>query len=149
MGNSQRIIIEQRRRNWRIALGTIIAITIPFYCAGIFLWGTAPQKATPTPIGTQQPQIVTATSFPPTATPLGGFIPSVTPLAITPLFPTQDTGFPTQSFPTLVIPPTVTRFLSPTPPLPTQAPPPTNAPLPTNPPPPTQPAITNTPLPFD
>ena len=41
--------IERRRRNWRIGLITIIVITIPFYCVGIFLWGTAPQQHTPTP----------------------------------------------------------------------------------------------------
>ena len=149
MSNSQRLAAETRRRNWRVALGTIIAITIPFYCAGFFLWGTAPQR-TPTPIPSVTPggpQVVTATSAPPTVTPLGGFFPSVTPLGITPLFPTQG-GFPTQQLPTFELP---TRFLSPTPQIipPTQAPPPTNAPIPTNPPPPTQPAITNTPLPFD
>ena len=151
MSNSQRLAAETRRRNWRTILGVIIAITIPFYCAGFFLWGTAPQR-TPTPIPTATPggpQVVTATSAPPTVTPLGGFFPSVTPLGITPLFPTQDNGgLPTAQLPTLVIP---TRFLSPTPQIviPTNPPPPTNAPVPTNPPPPTQQAITNTPLPFD
>ncbi len=151
MSNSQRLAAETRRKNWRVALGTIIAITIPFYCAGFFLWGTAPQR-TPTPVPTVTeggPQVVTATPFPPTATPLGGFFPSVTPLGITPFFPTQDNGgFPTAQLPTLQLP---TRFLSPTPQIviPTNPPPPTNPPVPTNPPPPTQPAITNTPLPFD
>lgn len=149
MSNSQRLATETRRRNWRIALATIIAITVPFYCAGFFLWGTAPQR-TPTPVPTDasNPQIITATSLPPTVTPLGGFIPSVTPLGITPFFPTQDSGFPTPQLPTLVLP---TRFLSPTPQIvqPTNPPPPTNAPPPTNPPPPTQPLITDTPLPFD
>ena len=145
MSNSQRLAAETRRRNWRVVLGTIIAITVPFYCAGFFLWGTAPQR-TPTPIPTVTPggpQVVTATSLPPTVTPLGGFFPSVTPLGITPFFPTQDNGgFPTAQLPTLQLP---TRFLSPTP----QIVIPTNPPAPTQPPPPTQPAITNTPLPFD
>ncbi len=152
MSHSQRLVAaETRRKNWRIALGTIILITVPFYCAGFFLWGTAPQR-TPTAFPTTTPggpQVVTATPLQPTVTPLGGFFPSVTPLGITPFFPTQDNGgFPTQVLPTLVLP---TRFLSPTPQiiLPTNPPPPTNVPLPTNPPPPTQPAITNTPLPFD
>ena len=153
MSNSQRLIAaETRRKNWRIALGTIIAITIPFYCAGFFLWGTAPQR-TPTPIPATAtlngPQVVTATSLPPTITPFGAGPASITPLGITPFFPTQDNGgFPTQVLPTLVLP---TRFLSPTPQIiiPTNPPPPTNVPQPTNPPPPTQPAITNTPLPFD
>ncbi len=149
--HSQRIIAaETRRKNWRIALGTIIAITIPFYCAGFFLWGTAPQR-TPTPIPatftSTGPQVVTATPAQPTVTPFGGSFPSVTPLGITPLFPTQG-GFPTQQLPTLELP---TRYLSPTPQIviPTNPPPPTSAPIPTNPPPPPQPAITNTPLPFD
>ncbi len=150
MSNSQRLAAETRRRNWRIALGTIIAITVPFYCAGFFLWGTAPQRVpTAIPTATQGgPQIITATPLPPTATPFGGFIPSVTPLGITPFFPTQDNGFPTQQLPTLVIP---TRYLSPTPQIviPTNPPQPSNPPAPTNPPVPTQPAITNTPLPFD
>jgi hypothetical protein len=152
VSNSQRLLAaETRRRNWRIALGTIIAITVPFYCAGFFLWGTAPVR-TPTPAPTVTeggPQVVTATPLPPTVTPLGGFFPSVTPLGITPFFPTQDNGgFPTAQLPTLQLP---TRFLSPTPQVipPTNPPPPTNPLPPTNPPPPTQPAITNTPLPFD
>jgi hypothetical protein len=146
--NSQRLAAETRRRNWRVALGTIIAITIPFYCAGFFLWGTAPQRPpTLTPTSTGGPQVVTATPLAPTVTPLGGVIASITPLGITPLFPTQG-GFPTSQLPTLQLP---TRFLSPTPQIipPTNPPPPTNIPVPTNPPPPTQPAITNTPLPFD
>jgi hypothetical protein len=150
VGYSRREALEQRRRNWRIALGTIILITLPFYCAGIFLWGTAPQRATtPTPLPptTQGPQVVTATPLLPSPTPLGGFIPSITPLPITPLFPTQP-GFPTPIQPTIFIPtlaPTVTRFLSPTPFIqPTNPPPPTPIPQPT-----AIPAITNTPLPFD
>lgn len=145
---SRREAFENRRRNWRIILGTIIVITIPFYCAGIFLWGTAPQRGTPTPQVTQQPVFGTATPIIVTATIQGAV--SITPLPIT-LFPTQ------QPFPTFVIPtpiPSVsfpTRFLSPTPTFnqPTQAPPPTQAPQPTNPPPPTPQPITDTPLPFD
>lgn len=149
--HSQRLLAaETRRKNWRIALGTIILITVPFYCAGFFLWGTAPQRTpTPAPTFTSGPQVVTATTEPPTVTPFGGGVASITPLGITPQFPTQDNGgFPTAQLPTLQLP---TRFLSPTPPpiIPTNPPPPTNPPIPTNPPPPTQPAITNTPLPFD
>jgi hypothetical protein len=145
---SKREAVEQRRRNWRIILGTIIIITIPFYCAGIFLWGTAPQRTTPTPQPSQPPAAVgTATPIIVTATLQGEA--SITPLPIT--------GFPTiDQFPTFVIPtvPTVelaTRFLSATPTFtqPTQAPVPTQAPQPTQPPPPTQPPITDTPLPFD
>jgi hypothetical protein len=128
--------IERRRRNWRIGLITIIVITIPFYCVGIFLWGTAPQQRTPTPAisaTTLAPGIPSPT---PTNTPEGGVVPSITPFPIT--------VFPNTPFPTLGPPPTAapTRFLSPTPTLliPTQIPP-------TQPPPP--PLITDTPLPFE
>jgi hypothetical protein len=139
---SAREAIEQRRRNWRIALSIIIAVTIPFYCAGVFLWGTAPQRETPTPQATQQQVVGTPTPLVITAT-VPGFA-SITPLPIT-LFPTSQ-PFPTLNIPTpipsVIVP---TRFLSPTPIIvqPTQPPPPTN------PPPPTQPLITDTPLPFD
>jgi len=130
--------VERRRRNWRIGLITIIVITIPFYCVGIFLWGTAPQHpqgvltATPSSIlpGTPTPTF--------TLTPEGGVVPSVTPLPIT-VFPITFTSFPTFGPPPTETP---TRFLSPTPTfiIPTQ-PPPTV--------PPTVPPITNTPLPFE
>lgn len=147
MSESRFEAATRRQRNWRIGLISIIVVTLPFYCVGLFLWGTAPQRAataTPTSSG---PQVVTATSLPsqtPTATPLG-FIPSITPLPITVVAPTQV--FPTQiiasPFPTFtqVIP---TRFLSPTPTFPQ----PTVPPQPTT--PPVQPTleITNTPLPF-
>ncbi|MBL8157023.1 MAG: hypothetical protein JNM70_22810, partial [Anaerolineae bacterium] len=49
---SRREAIEQRRRNWRIALVIVIVITIPFYCAGILLWGTAPVRGVATPTWT-------------------------------------------------------------------------------------------------
>lgn len=151
MSYSKREAVEQRRRNWRIILGTIIVITIPFYCVGVFLWGTAPQRnATPTPTVTilappvtQGPIIVTATSQ---------GVPTITPLALT-VFPTIPTSiFPTFVFPTAI--PTVilsTRVLSPTPTvaIPTQPPPPTSPPQPTQAPPPTQSPITQTPIPFD
>lgn len=135
MNVSRREAIEQRRRNWRIALVIVIVITIPFYCAGILLWGTAPVRglATPTwtPPGaataTQGPIIVTATSQQGGAT--------ITPLPIT-LFPTASPT--TLILPTLFIP-TNTSVVPPT----------VFVPLPTNTPPPPAPAITNTPLPFD
>jgi hypothetical protein len=127
--------IERRRRNWRIGLITIIVITIPFYCVGIFLWGTAPQRAqgvTGTP-STFVPSTATPSLTP---TPDGGIVPSITALPIT--------VFPNTPFPTFGPPPTETptRFLSPTPTfiIPTQIPP-------TQPPPP--PLITDTPLPFE
>ena len=80
--------IERRRRNWRVGLITIIVITIPFYCVGIFLWGTAPQQRTPTPdvtVTTAVPGAPTAGASP-TTTPDGGVIPSITALPIT-VFP--------------------------------------------------------------
>jgi hypothetical protein len=131
--------IERRRRNWRIGLITIIVITIPFYCVGIFLWGTAPQQRTPTPIVTTATFAPGVPTLTPSLTPDGGVVPSITSLPITVLPPT---GFPTLAPPTLIQP---TRFLSPTPTfiIPTQVPP-------TQPPPPTPiPAITDTPLPFE
>jgi hypothetical protein len=131
--------IERRRRNWRVGLITIIIITIPFYCVGIFLWGTAPQQRTPTPNVTVTTAIPGAPTASPSNTPDGGVIPSITSLPIT--------VFPNTQFPTFGPPPTMTatRFLSPTPTfvIPTQIPP-------TNPPPPTSaPLITDTPLPFE
>lgn len=136
MRQAQIEAMERRRRNWRVGLITIIVITIPFYCVGIFLWGTAPQSVQRTPVPTSPPEVITAT-FPglPTDTP-PGFFPSVTPLPIT-LQPTQIV--PPTPFPTAIVP---TRFLSPTPtflpptPFPTVAPPTIEAP-------------TWTPLPFD
>jgi hypothetical protein len=128
--------IERRRRNWRIGLITIIVITIPFYCVGIFLWGTAPQNRTPTPV---IPATTLAPGVPspsPTNTPDGGVVPSITPFPIT--------VFPNTEAPTFGPPPTATptRFLSPTPTIvfPTAVPPTAV--------PPTA-AITDTPLPFD
>lgn len=141
MSYSRRLAAEQRRRNWRLILITIIIVTIPFYCAGVFLWGTAAPRVTPTPII----PTTAATQIPSTAGPSptpNGFEPSITPLALT----IQPTGFfptdivPPTLFPTLMIP---TRYLSPTPP-----PPPTA----TNPPPPTDvppPPVTDTPIPFE
>lgn len=136
MNVSRREAIEQRRRNWRIALVIVIVITIPFYCAGILLWGTAPMRGVATPTwtppgaatATQGPIIVTATSQQSGAT--------ITPLPIT-LFPTAS---PT----TLILP---TLFIPTSTPVATATPfvlPATNT-LPPPPPPP----VTNTPLPFD
>jgi hypothetical protein len=38
------VAVQQRRRNLRIVLFVIIIATLPFYCAGILLLGTAPQS---------------------------------------------------------------------------------------------------------
>ena len=145
----------RRKRIMRIVLFLIILSTLPFYCAGFLLWGTAggASRGTPTPFLTN--------------TPLGGEViptslPTVTPfsLTITVLAPLQPT--PLQFFsgggssggnggvvPTAYIQPTV--YIPP----PTQAP--TLTPFPTNPPPPsstpvplpTEPPLpTNTPVPL-
>ncbi len=143
----QLVAIEQRRRNLRIVLFVIILATLPFYCAGILLWGTAQRNqpaANLTGTATFTPLPTIATQTP---------IPSITPLSISatpfggPLLPT-----PGQYNPGTIS----TRVLSPTPfilptdifiPQPTQAPTLTPYPtqvLPTQPPPPTQ---TNAPPP--
>ena len=145
----QLVAIEQRRRNLRIVLFVIILATLPFYCAGILLWGTAPRST----VGLSQTNTATFTPIGRdwTATPLP--FPSITPLALSatpfsgPLLPTPGQFLPLP-----------TRYLSPTPYLlPTDAyvPQPTAAPtltpyptqeLPTQPPPPTQ---TQPPAPTD
>src|SRR5512145_855056 len=40
----QRTQVERRQRNIRLTLVAIIFITLPFYCAGLILWGTAKPK---------------------------------------------------------------------------------------------------------
>lgn len=106
--------VERRRRNLRIVLFAIILGTLPLYCLGFLLWGTAPQQnartptlASPTAITTQQ---ATATS--------NILFPSLTPFQ----FPTQNAPtvivptfqFPTSApFPTFA-PPTATSFVFPT-----------------------------------
>lgn len=121
----------RRKQNLRLVLFVIILATLPFYCAGIFLWGTAPQNAgqrTPTGSATVR-ATVTALA---TRTPIGfatipGGFPTSGPLPNTPgnwFPPVQPTfgGFATATFvypasstpaPTLtppVIPPTATLF---------------------------------------
>ncbi len=143
--------IERRRRNLRIVLFIIIVATLPFYCAGIILLGTAPQRS---PI--QRTATVTRgeTQTAPTAT--IQVFPSITPLS---------QGFPTQALPPTpgqFIPPTVGQVLPPTSILPTATfwvfptsttaptltPFPTETPFPTDPPPTDPPPATDTPLPF-
>ena len=140
----QLVAIEQRRRNLRIVLFVIILATLPFYCAGILLWGTAPR----TPTAADLTATSTFTPLPtiPSQTP----IPSITPLSMSatpfggPLLPTPGQYNPGQI---------ATRYLSPTPyilptdpfiPQPTAAPTLTPYPQATQPPPPTQ---TNAPPP--
>lgn len=139
-----RMQLERRRRNIRLILGAIIVITLPFYCAGVILWGTAPQRgvqATPNlPPVTNTAIIVPTVGGSVTATFIS--VPTVTSFPITIGVPPVTISFPTQP-PTIAVP---TRFLSPTPtflPLPTAIP--TNIP----PPPPPPPTDTPEPLPFD
>jgi hypothetical protein len=157
---------DRRRRNIRIVLFTIILGTLPLYCAGFLLWGTAPQRtlnvivtplATFTPIGSD----ITVTVGLPTVTPLGLSPTLLSPLQPTPLqfmpinrpppaIPTE-TPFLLPIIPTSTLAPSLTPFPTNTlPPIeaPTDVPPPIDVPVvptvevPTGPP-------TNTPLPFD
>jgi hypothetical protein len=111
----------RRRQNLRVVLFVIILATLPFYCAGIFLWGTAPQttgQRTPTGSAT-----VRATVTPlPTRTP-GGFatLPGGFPTS-GPLPNTPGNFFPPPIQPTFVFPPTVV-FPATSTPAPTLTPP--------------------------
>jgi hypothetical protein len=139
---SRQEAFEQRRHNLRLVFVIIIMFTIPFYCAGVFLWGTAPPRNRPTLTPNTPPPTGAASLVPATNTPFGQ-VATITPLPITIDVPTAGAptfGFPTADIPTAVIP---TRYLSPTPPivLPTAAPFVTDTPVP--------PPITFTPLPFD
>lgn len=136
---------ERRRRNLRIVLFIIIIATLPFYCAGFLLWGTAPARQS------NDRTTVTAT-FTPLATaltPSRTLQPSITPLGtqLSPLLPTPIQFFPpggggntnplppTESFPVFIPTATFAPTLTPLPtntfiPPPTLAPPPTNTPIP-------------------
>lgn len=136
--------LERRRRNIRLILLTIILITLPFYCVGIVLWGTAPQRPAQaiTPAATLPAQL-SPTPLVVTATLPGE--PSITPLPITVDF---GTVLPPTSFLPVTPSPAIlpTRFISPTPPVIL----PTAAPLATDTPPGPPPIpVDFTPLPFD
>jgi hypothetical protein len=100
--------LNRRRQILRIVLMGIIVLTLPFYCLGFYLWGTAPQAR---PIATTQPA---------SNTPLGGEQASLTPsptstiplfaTATLPLAPTpgQFIPLPTSVIPTSFVPPTAT-----------------------------------------
>lgn len=138
--------VERRRRNLRIVFVIITLGTLPFYCAGILLYLSAPRPINPvgtpgslTGIPTNTPLIVTTS--PP------GFIPSNTPLGFATINipPTQNpVVLPTYSFPSpavlptsVIVPiptqaPTLTLFPSATPfPSSTPLPPPSETPIPT------------------
>ncbi len=137
--------VDQRRRNLRIILFIIILGTLPFYCAGFWLWGTAPQNNNgiqPTP--TNDPfltpsatlQLSPTNTLEASITPLPGL---PTPIPITPptaIFPPTATT-PPIFIPTATTAPSLTPFPSATPfptltnttiPLPTETPFPTFTP---------------------
>lgn len=127
----------RRRQNIRLVLFLIILATLPFYCVGFILWGTAPQQRPAVGPGTAT---VRATLTPlATRTPLGTFVVptgSQPTLINTPgqFFP--PVGQPTFSFATS----TFVLFPSSTPaPTLTMFVPPSSTPIP---------QATNTPIPF-
>ncbi len=158
----QLFAIEQRQRNLRIVLFVIILATLPFYCAGILLLGTATQKAgasgTNTPTFTPIRRTQTPTVRP-TNTPFAfGTVTALSPLVPTPgqFFPVatrflSPTPFilPTNIFiPTSTLAPTLTPYPTDVPPpQPTVPPPPTDPPPPTLTPLPTQEPPTDPPPP--
>ena len=87
--------IERRRRTLRIVLFSVILGTLPLYCLGFFLWGTAPNPAANTRTPTPTTTIRAATTVAPNGT------NTLFPSATQPLINT-----PGQTFPTAVIPPT-------------------------------------------
>ncbi|MCK6577350.1 MAG: hypothetical protein L6Q98_04515 [Anaerolineae bacterium] len=136
--------VERRRRNLRIVFVIITLGTLPFYCAGILLYLSAPRPINPvgtpgslTGIPTNTPLIVTTSppGFIPSNTPLGFATINIPPTqnpVVVPVYPTQ--GLP----PTLVIvpiptqAPTLTLFPSATPfPSSTPLPPASETPIPT------------------
>lgn len=164
------------RNTLRIIFGAIILITLPFYCLGIILWGTAPARgvvnrtltpgATATLVLTEPPFVVTIT--PPTlqVQPTQPTFPTVGGggnIPPTAYFPPVVTAFATPTifiFPTSTIAPTLTPFptLTQVPPTNTLIPQPTNTftwtwtwthtwtPTPT---PTASPTLDFTPIPFD
>lgn len=137
-------IIERRRRNLRVILFTVILGTLPLYCLGILLWGTAPQRtATPratqaTGIAATNTPLILLTSTPSDATNTQIGIPTfILPNTPTQFIPIQPTFlFPSATstlfvFPSLTLAPTLTLIPTSTP-FPTATytliPPPTNTP---------------------
>ncbi len=134
--------VERRRRNLRILLFVIILGTLPLYCLGFLLWGTAPQRTvrtlTPQPLTAQSTFEASATNVPfatfipfptlnivvpPTSQPFQP--PVIIPPTSVPFFPTATFfNFPTSTnAPTLTPFPTITPFPSDTPiPIPSETP---------------------------
>lgn len=140
--------VERQRRQLRIVFFGIIVATLPFYCAGLLLWSTAPQPNRPTPTAPAQTVIATTVVFPTRTNPGDGVTipPTFTqvqiiqptfqivtqpPIILPPVLPTA-TAF---IFPTITPAPTLTPFPTDTPlPIPTSTPMPTDTalPIPTN-----------------
>jgi len=141
--------VERRRRNLRIVLFIIIIATLPFYCAGFLLWGTAPARQS-------SDRITITATFTPLATiltPSRTVIATITPLGtqLSPLLPTPIQFFtpigggsgggngnpfpPTATFPVFIPTSTFAPTLTPLPtntpiPPPTLPPPPSDTPIP-------------------
>lgn len=141
--------VERQRRQLRVVFFGIIVATLPFYCAGLLLWSTAPQPNRPTtPTAPAQTSIVTTVVFPtrtnpgegatipPTFTQVQIIQPTFQIVTQPPIFipPPQPTAT-SFVFPTITPAPTLTPLPSDTPlPIPTSTPAPTDTalPIPTN-----------------
>jgi hypothetical protein len=139
--------VDRRKRSLQVVLFLIILATLPFYCVGFILLGTA-ETARPTPtLRATTPAALTRTINTPTRI----AFPSITPIGGNggnPLLPTPSQFippvFPTVNLPPTVIFPTATNYV-----FPTQTTAPSLTPIPTDTQslPPTQ-AATATSLPF-
>ena len=84
--------IQRRRRMIRIILFVIILGTMPFYCVGFLLWGTAK------PAGAEQHSVL------PTSTPIGIDLTPTIPPTVTPFSLTITIAAPLQPTPLQFIP---------------------------------------------
>ena len=155
--------IERRRRNLRIGLFSVILVTLPLYCLGFLLWGTAPLNTNRTPTTGGTTSVVTLqTSATNTVAPT--WTQFAFPTQVVPTFQPPQYTFvppPTQVIFPSPVPPTATDFVFPTStiaptltPFPTLTPAPTDTsiPLPTIEPPTAEPptataTMTETPTP--
>lgn len=115
--------VERRRRLIRGILLAIIIGTLPFYCIGFVLWGTAPSSASRTPTATFTP-IGGDVTLQPTQTATTLVTTTLVPTTILLPSPTGIIIFPTRILspsPTFLLPPTIAPTL-------TSAP--TNTPIP-------------------
>ncbi|MBK8020523.1 MAG: hypothetical protein IPK19_03605 [Chloroflexi bacterium] len=105
---NQLAAVERRRRNLRIVFVIITLGTLPFYCAGILLYLSAPRTSNIiSSTQTLRPGEATNTPLVVTTAP-PGFVASNTPLGIVTIVvpPTQNpVVLPTAFFPTQFFPP--------------------------------------------